>query len=33
MQKPYTDIFYLSYTGIIQTKKFNKLRNYEKERE
>lgn len=33
MQKPYIDVFYLSYTGIIQTKKFNKLRNYEKEKE
>jgi hypothetical protein len=31
MQKPYIDVFYLSYTGIIQTKKFTKLRNYEKE--
>lgn len=27
MQKPYIDIFYLSYTGIIQCKKFNKLKS------
>jgi hypothetical protein len=30
MQKPYIDVFYLSYTGIIQTKKFNKIKDYEK---
>lgn len=33
MTKPYSYIYYLTYNGILQCKKFTKLRNYETEKE